>query len=164
MIYTFNAAEVLQMAIDIERNGLNFYREARKKVNDPELEKMLRFLEEAEAEHERKFESLKSLLPASAKKETVWDPENETNQYLQMMADMHVFTRNAAENALAGATTPKDILKTAIQFEKDSILFFLALEEATEEDTARRQLDLLVREERQHLRTLAIKLARLTQG
>ncbi|MCK4435516.1 hypothetical protein KAU87_01770 [Candidatus Bathyarchaeota archaeon] len=91
MIYGFNADEVFQIAIDIEENGKRFYEKAMDIVDNPDVKAVLGSLAKDEAEHLKRFTELKAQLPKTATEDTVWDPEHEMNQYLQMMADIHVF-------------------------------------------------------------------------
>jgi rubrerythrin len=86
-------------------------------------------------------------LPKEATEDTIWDPEHEMNRYLQMMADMHVFRSDFdVEEKLSQLKNPKDILKIGIQFEKDSIVFFLTMQDATEGEKGREFIGQLVNE------------------
>lgn len=160
MIYRFNANEVFQMAIDIEKNGKHFYQKAQDLVDNPEVRDIFARLAKDEMEHEKRFVALKSQLPESAKESTVWDPDNETDQYLRMMAHMNVFRSDIAlEEALAGVRSAVDALKLAIQFEKDSITFFLGMQDATEEKKGRELIGQLVEEEKEHLKRLSLAIS-----
>ena len=164
MIYAFQANEILQMAIDVEENGLVFYELAQEKVEDAEVKEIFQFLAREEKDHKKNLESLKATLPKSAKAETVWDPNHEMAEYLRMMAGMHVFkTAGSSEKYLEHVKNAEDALNMAIQFEKDSIIFYLSLEEAVEDQQARRKVAQLVKEEQQHLKKLALKLNTLKQ-
>jgi rubrerythrin len=163
MIYGFNANEVFKIAIEIEENGRRFYEKVQDVVEESGVNEIFARLALAEVEHKKRFISWKSQLPRSAKEETVWDPDNELDQYLKMMADMHVFkTSGAVDDVLAGVRTAQDALHLAIQFEKDSIVFFLTMQEATKEEEGRKLIGRLVEEEKEHLRTLSRELRRLS--
>lgn len=163
MIYGFNANEVFQIAIDIEDNGRRFYEGVQGIVEDPGTKDIFAMLAQAEMEHKKRFAELKSALPESAKESTVWDPDNETNQYLKMMAGMHVFRAgDSVEQALAQVKTAEDALRFAMGFEKDSIVFFLTMQDATEEKKGRDLIGQLVQEEKGHLKTLSMELKKLT--
>ncbi len=155
MIYEFNAAEVFQLAIEIEENGRIFYEKARERIGDPAVEKEFADLARQEMNHRQRFMELKAQLPDKAGEGKVWDPENETDQYLKMMAGMNVFrTGESLEGLLAGVNTTADALKLGIQFEKDSIIFFLTMQKETAEGSGRDQISLLVQEEQEHLKRL----------
>ncbi len=162
MMFNFNAAEVFQIAINIEENGKRFYDKALEIVDDQAVRELFMDLGRQEMDHKKRFETLKAQLPAEVQKSTVWDPDNETDQYIRMMADQHVFTAaDSVEKALANVKNAKDALKMAVEFEKDSVLFFLSLLEVTDSKKDQDFINLLVKEEQTHLRQLSLELVRL---
>ena len=162
MIYGFNANEVFQMAVEIEDNGRRFYEKVQGIVDEPRVKDIFAMLAQAEIEHKARFSKLKSELPAQTKETTVWDPDNETDQYLKMMAGMHVFrVSDGVEKALARVNTAEDALLLAMAFEKDSIVFFLSMQEATEEKQGHELIGQLVHEEMGHLKKLSMELKKL---
>ena len=162
MAFDFNANEVFQMAIEIEENGRLFYLKARELVDDPDVKNLFSDLEQREVEHREKFKTLKSELPESARESTVWDPQGEINQYLKMAADMHVFrAATPVEEQLAQVSNAVDALKLAIQFEKDSILFFLLMQDETGKGKGKELISQLTNEEKAHLRMLSKELGRV---
>ena len=163
MIYGFNANEVFQIAIDIEENGKRFYEKVMDLGGRPQVKTVFASLAQEEVEHLRRFTELKAQLPKAVTGDTVWDPEHEMNQYLHMMADMHIFRSDLdVEGKLSRVKNPEDALRLGIQFEKDSIIFFLTMQEATEEEKGRELIGQLVGEEKDHLRRLSLELRRLT--
>lgn len=165
MMFNFNAAEVFQIAINIEENGKLFYDRALDIVDDQAVKELFMDLGLQEVDHKKRFEALKAQLPPEARKSTVWDPNNEMDLYIKMMADQHVFTAaDSVERALATVKDARDALKMAIDFEKDSVLFFLSLLDATDNPKDRELINLLVKEEQTHLRKLSLELARLGRG
>jgi rubrerythrin len=162
MLFCFNAAEVFQIAIDIEENGKAFYDQAQKLIQDAEVKALFVDLATQEVEHKKRFETLKAQLPQSASAATVNDPEGELYAYLKMMADQHVFaSRAGVEKQLAQVKTPADALNLAIQFEKDSVLFFLSMQDVTCEDKGLELIKILVKEEQEHLKRLTLQLRKL---
>jgi rubrerythrin len=162
MIFNFNAAEVFQVAIKIEENGKKFYDQAVKVIDDPAVKKLFEELGLQEVEHKKHFENLKAQLPAQLQASDVWFPENEMEAYLKMMADQHIFTSDESlQTSMAGLKNIRDALKMAIEFEKDSVIFFLSMQEATDSKKDQEMIGLLVKEEQTHLRRLALELARL---
>lgn len=162
MVFNFNAAEVFRVAIKIEENGKKFYDGAKGVIDDPAVKKLFEELAEQEVEHKKHFEELKAGLPAQAQTSDVWFPENEMEAYIKMMADQHVFTSDASlDNALKQLKDVKDALRMAIAFEKDSVIFFLSMQEAADTRKDQELIGLLVKEEQTHLRRLSVELARL---
>jgi len=163
VIYGFNASEIFQIAIEIEKNGKHFYEKAIDLVDSPDVKGLLASLGQEEVEHLKRFTELKAQLPQAATEDTIWDPEHEMNQYLQMMAAMHVFRSDFdVEEELSRLENPEDVLKLGIKFEKDSIILFLTMQDATEEKKGQQLTGQLVNEEKEHLRKLSLELRKLT--
>lgn len=163
MIFSFNATEVFKIAVQIEENGRIFYEKAQGVIDNLQVKKLFEELALQEIEHKKKFESLKAQLPPQASSATVWDADNETDAYIKMMADDHVFVASEGiESKVAGLKDAKDALKMAIEFEKDSVMFFLTVQEATDEAKGAALIGSLVKEEQEHLRRLSLELRRLT--
>jgi rubrerythrin len=163
-MYEFNAHEVFQIALDIEENGRVFYEKAREKLEDPDIKKIFTALALAEVEHKKKFASMKAQLPSSSKRGEVWDPYNEMSNYLKMMADINVFrSGDEVEEQLSWVSGAIDALNLAIQFEKDSIIFFLDMQDATTGKQERELIGQLVNDEREHLKRLSLKLIEATK-
>ena len=161
MSYSFNAGEVFKIAIQIEENGKKFYEESQKILSNPGIKKLFEELAEQEVEHKRRFESLKAQLPAASTVAAVWDPDNELDQYIKTMADAHVFVSSVSlKDQLAQVKDEKSALKMAIEFEKDSVLFFLTLEDSTDKKD-QELIKTLVKEEQGHLKRLTLELMKL---
>ena len=159
MIYGFNANEIFQIAINIEENGKRFYEKAMELIDDKDAKALLASLAKEELEHLKKFTALKEQLPKEAAAGTVWDPENDMNNYLHMVADMNVFSSDSnLKDELSQVKSAEDALKFGIQFEKDSIIFFLTIQDATDEAKGRELIGQLIEEEKGHLKKLSLEL------
>ena len=87
------------------------------------------------------------------KASTVFDPEGEAALYLRALADTRVFFEKEID-----VTSLKGILKSAIEAEKDSIIFYLGMKEAVPEDLGKGRLDNIIKEEMGHIKLLSKKL------
>ena len=162
MSYGFNAGEVFKIAVQIEENGKKFYDDSVKVIDNADVKKLFTDLGIEEVGHKQKFESILAGLPAQATTSTVWDPDKEIDKYIKMMADQHVFVGGiSVEEQIAGIKDVKSALKLAIEFEKDSVIFFLTLEEAAESEQGQKLIRSLVKEEQDHLKRLSIMLNKL---
>jgi len=158
MAMPFNADEVFEMAEQIERNGAKFYRAAAKKFKS--LNKVLLDLASMEAKHEKIFAGMRAQLSEGEKEPLVFDPDGEAGMYLRVMADGHVFNINMdPQEKLAGCKTARDLLTTAIGFEKDSIAFYVGLEEAVSPAGGKDKIEAIIREEMGHITVLNTRLA-----
>jgi rubrerythrin len=164
MPYNFNVAEVFDVAIKIEENGKRFYEQSLNVIKDAGVRKLFQDLASQEMEHKAKFEELKSKFSKDDTAPTVWDPENEIDQYLKMLADQHVFVSSESlDIQMKTIKDVKDALKMAMGFEKDSVIFFLTMQEAVSGKREEELVSVLVKEEQQHLRLLAAELNRLSK-
>jgi len=156
----FNADEVFEMAEQIERNGARFYRAAAKKF--PTVRDVLLDLAAMEDEHEKTFAAIRAELSASEQESVVFDPDNEAQMYLRVMADGHVFNVKAdPTEQLASKDSAEDILKMAIGVEKDSIAFYVGLKEAVSRKAGKDKVEAIIKEEFGHIATLNEKLTAL---
>ena len=159
----FNAEEVLKMAEQIERNGQEFYKNASKVVDDLEISELLSDLAEWEKGHEEIFSSMRSELSEEEKSRTAIDPYCESAMYLKAMANDHVFRRQTGESLskLEGNVNTEEIIDRAIQFEKDSLLFFLGLERLVSQRLGKDRVYGIIDEEIGHISYLEKQRNRL---
>jgi rubrerythrin len=153
MSYDFNANEVFEMAEQLERNGAKFYRTAAGAVTDQTAKDLLLKLAAMEDDHGKIFSTMRAELVSAEKTPTVFDPEDDSAQYLQSLADTRVFFQKEIDTSSMEA-----ILRDAITAEKDSIVFYLGMKELVPEKLGRRRLDQIIKEEMGHINLLSREL------
>jgi rubrerythrin len=153
MAYDFTAKEIFEMAKQIERNGVAFYQKAAKSVSDASEKDMLLELAKMEEDHEETFIKMEAQLKEQETAPTVFDPEDESVQYLKSLADTRVFFEKEID-----LSSMKSILKAAITAEKDSIVFYLGMKELVPETLGKDRIDGIIKEEMSHIRLLGKKL------
>ncbi len=157
---TFNADEIFEMAEQIERNGVTFYRAAAEKL--PSVRQVLLDLAAMEEEHEKTFADIRAQLSGREQEPMVFDPDGEAQMYLRVVADGQVFDVKAEPaEQLTGQETAEDILKIAIALEKDSIAFYAGLKECVPPRAGKDKVEGIIREEFGHIATLSEKLSAL---
>ena len=157
-MYDFSADDVFEMAEQLERNGGKFNRTAMEKVDEEANKNQLTMLAEMEDEHEKTFAAMRAELMADEKAATVFDPEDESFLYLRALADRRVFSDKEID-----VSSTREILKAAIQAEKDAIVFFLGMKEAVPTDKGKGQMETIIKEEMEHIRLLSSHLANLNK-
>ena len=85
--------------------------------------------------------------------ELIFDPDNQTVQYLHSLADMRVFYKKEID-----ISSMEEILKSAIEAEKDSIVFYLGMKDLVPENRGKRRLDSIIKEEMSHINLLSKEL------
>jgi rubrerythrin len=159
MIFCFNAGEVFQIAVDIKENAIAFYEKAGEAMDDAEVKKLFAALAEEEKEHRRKLLEMRAKFPPQTLSPNVNDPQNELDAYLKAMADDHVFGSCDSLNMQMGKIKHTgDALRLAMRFEKDSLVFFFGLQDATCEGKDRDLLSFLMKEEHGHIQQLSLQL------
>ncbi len=162
MPITFNADEIFEMAEEIERNGAVFYREAAKNTSDKEIKQMLLDMADMEDGHLKTFEEMREQLSGQEKGGTVFDPDNQSVLYLQAMADARGFEgKITPTKELTGSETPKEILETALNSEKESVVFYFGLKGLVPVRAGRDKVEAIIIEELSHITTLLNKLKSL---
>lgn len=159
----FNADEVLEMAEQIERNGGKFYRRAAEKY--PAMRPLLLELAAMEDKHEKTFAQMRTDLSAQEVETPVFDPDDEAQMYLRVMAGGHVFNLGAdPAEKLADIETAEDLLEMAMGVERDSIAFYVGLKESVSQKAGKARVEGIIREEMEHIVVLNDKLDALKQA
>jgi rubrerythrin len=159
----FSGAEIFQMAQKIERDGLHYYRQAAEKfAKDRELRAVFERLAQMEEKHERSFAKLRELFfgPNASGKHAEYD--DLAAAYLNALVENKVFKLDDTIDQVARAlTSPIDALETAIAQEKESIIFYVGIQEAVLADEGKQAIGQIIREEMTHLMILSGELSRL---
>ena len=162
MPITFNANEIFEMAEEIERNGAKFYRKAAANTSDEETKKMLLDMADMEDGHLATFQEMREQLSGQEKGWTIFDPDNQSALYLQAMADARGFEgKITPTKELTGSETPKEILETALNSEKESVVFYFGLKGMVSVKAGRDKVKAIIIEELGHITTLLNKLKSL---
>lgn len=153
-IIRFSAKEVLEMAIRIEENGVEFYTRAGNATKFEQLKELFTFLAKEEKKHIACFEDMDKRVKSDDLPGSIDPYIKEESLYLNALANSRVFTNTHEGKRLAGEVRGEnDILQTAINMEKDSILFYYELHNAVR-DKDKATLKNLIQQEKDHLRKL----------
>jgi rubrerythrin len=152
----FKGSEIIDIAIQIERNGSEFYAAALAGL--PESGAGLRDcftrLAAMEREHIAVFEEL---MHSCYEKTGAGADDDPAVCYLKAFARGHAFDVSAVgREALAGLRTPEEVLKKAIVAEKDSIALYTGIKAFIADDACgREKIERVIAEEMNHLAELS---------
>jgi rubrerythrin len=153
MANEFNAKDIFELAVKIEQNGAEFYRNAAALMTDENHKAFLLELAEMEDQHEQTFAAMQKQLSEQETFSSTFDPDDENTLYLKALADTRVFSdKQQPGNSF------KDILNCAVQAEKDSIVFYLGMKELVPPELGQSKIDDIIKEEMGHIRLLASRL------
>jgi rubrerythrin len=158
MSFNFNADEIFQIGVQIEINGQRFYETVAKNTSESSVKKLFSDLSRWESEHIELFKKLKQRLPDSAKREDLFDPNQELHLYIKATADSHVFLKHKDIPELASkCKTPIEALDLAVAFEKDSVVLYTTMKKLVPEYLGKGEIDTLIDEEISHIFILTQK-------
>jgi len=160
MEFKYNAEEILEMAQQIERNGAKFYRLAAEQTTKEDIRQLLNNLAAMEDDHEKTFAFMLENLTDKEREPTTYDPDNVAASYLRAMAEGIIFdVKVDPQKVLAEQKSMQDILKMAIEFEKDSIVFYLGMKNAVPKRLGKDKIDDIIKEEMSHIVILGRQLS-----
>ncbi len=156
---TYNAHEIYEIGIEIEKNGKRFYLSAAEKTDDDELRKFFTGLAEWEQHHIELFEQLKNDV---SQPEDRFDPDEDAHKYMKATADSHVFLAGAnIDKMVEDCRDAEEALALALRFEKDSVVLYSSMKGLVREDLGRESIDKLINEEIIHVSYITAKLETL---
>jgi rubrerythrin len=159
MDITFNAFEVFEIAEQIERNGAKFYRMAAELFDGAPVRKMFLELVNWEARHQEVFRDMRKQLYEQKGKVSDFRPEGILSAP-RVMAGLAVFgIKPDPSDELTGKETVKDVLKKAVEKEKDSIVYYTGLKDFVSGQAGKDKIDDIIKEEFRHIRILNESLA-----
>ena len=162
MSITFNADEVFEMAENIERDAAKFYRQAEKIAADKKTKQIFLNLAGMEDKHMKTFQEMRQALGSGEKEETTFDPDNEAAMYLQTMAKGHGWEgKKSLTESLTGKEKIEDIIKIALEAERNSVVFYSGLKELVPPRAGRDRVEAIIKEELGHIAILNEQLALL---
>ena len=160
MSSVFNAEEILEVAVQIERTGAAYYRLAASFAENPAAKNMLEELAEMEDGHEMLFENFRA--DPDVLSELIGDPDGETALYLRAFSESQVFPEKEEALALLKPDTSLDqILRQGITMELKSIAFYQGIKDAIPDHLGADKVTELIAEERKHVTILSRRLAAL---
>ena len=148
----FSAPEVVEMGIQIEKNGRDFYNMIEKSSKDPKAKEVFSFLGKEEEKHIKKFEAI--LLEVKKYEPSEAYP-GEYFSYIKTLSEEHIFVKeNKGAELAKDIKTDKEAIDKGIKFEKDSIVFYEAMKKVVLEGE-HKTIDKLIEEEKSHLKKLS---------
>ncbi len=146
MSILFSASEVITMAVQIEKNGLEFYSKMAKKAQTEKSEELFKFLAAEEVRHAATFQKM---LNSLKQLELTASEEEEYNNYLGALTSSRVFNQEVNTDEIVKNLDDATAIDLAIEAEKDSILFYYELmAQAMNED--RSAIEKVIKEEKSH--------------
>lgn len=156
----FNADEIFEMAEEIERQGARFYEKAAGMFKEPAVKDMLGGLAAMEVGHEKAFSGMRAKILSDTYKG--YDPDEMAAAYIKSFTDGKVFDfRKNMADLVTDKSTLLDILKLALEAEKNSIVFYTGIKKIVPEEFGKDSIDKIIAEEMKHIVMLVEKMSNL---
>ena len=160
MTRELTAYEVLEMAERMERNAAKFYRKAAGMCDDPRICRLFSELARWENRHVQVFAEMKEHLS-----ERMWELghfESDRVDVSQAWTRPAVFgDHDVPSQEMVGGQTKADILRMALQKEKDAIAYYTSLSEFVLGEGNVEMIENIIREEDRHVRILTQSLEQI---
>jgi len=150
----FSINEIIELAVQIEKKGYTFYNKALERKNlSLNSKELLKKLRDDEIVHEQTFKKMRTEL--DREEITLSGDWQEVSNYLRTISDSHIFSEpDAAIKLATSVKNEKELIENAIQFEKDTLLFFNSIYEEIKDQTVRKILKKVIDEEVLHVEKL----------
>ncbi len=145
----FTSVDILDVAVQLEKNGEKIFRTAVEKVKHPELAELLEWMADQEKEHIQWFMDLKQKI-----KEPFGDPSIQEmgREILQDTLEGAGFDLNKVD--FNRIDEVRELLNVSIEFEKDTAMFYELLLNFVEEPETRQLIEKIIDEEHNHAKLL----------
>lgn len=156
----FQASDIVEIAVRIEENGVNFYRFAEQLAGQQEAKNLFAGLAEAEVAHKRTFEGIFAKMEKSAPPESY---SGEYAAYLRAYVDNNIiFTKDVMDKELAKVKDTLAAIDFAIRRELDSVLYYHEIKQLVPA-AQHGAIEQIIDEERKHFSALAEMKKRFTK-
>jgi rubrerythrin len=144
----FAGKEIVEIGIQIEKNGCDFYNVLLKQSKDLKVQEVFKFLS---AEEEKHIKAFQKILENAAEFEAKGLVSDDYYAYMNALASEYVFTKaNTGEAIAKSIQSEKEAIEKAIGFEKDSIIFYEGMKRIVPEHD-KKIVDVLITQEEDHL-------------
>ena len=146
-----DVVDVIEVAVRIERKGIEYYRSLYEAVESPEAKSVFSYLAAQEEKHAGVF---RKILESVAEYTPRYEYPGEYGLFLNEYAS-GILREIEKKSAAVTSDTMKDALEKGIEFEKESILFYMEMKsEARFSNENIKVIEEIIEEERSHWRKL----------
>jgi len=148
----FAASEIVELGVQIERNGRDFYNTLAKRSKSQKASDVFKYLTGEEEKHIKVFQNI---LGRREKYEPSGLGADEYFAYMNALASEYVFTqKDKGEEIAKTINNDLEAVNMGIGFEKDSIILYEGMKKAVPQHDIK-IVDELIKQEQGHLRQLS---------
>ena len=146
----FNMIELVQLAINIEKRGMEFYDAAYSSAADSKAKDLYKYLYNEEVKHLKLFTELYNHIKDIVSIGDDYLFDENVSAYLKSLVKEEVFKTSVLQEN-NNKSEIDSIVREALKAEKNSILFYTELALHTKDEEILNILDILIDEEKKHL-------------
>ena len=147
----FVGSEIVEIGIQIENNGRDFYNMLARRSENEKAKEIFGFLAGEEEKHIKVFEGILEKTQEFAPQGLDAD---DYLRYMKVLAGEHIFTQKDRGAEIAQNTgSDKEAIDVAIRFEEDSIVFYVGMKKLVPEYD-HQVIEFLIMQEENHLKQL----------
>jgi len=151
----YSGSKILEIAEQVERKGSQFYQNAAGWVEEPKLGNLFSQLAEWETTHQELFAQMREDYANELDGLGTFDPDVYMSSNAKLMAALSVFAVSSdLSKQFAGLKNPEDVLRKAIEIEKDTITFYRGLKDFARNMAAEEIIGRIIQEEKRHIKIL----------
>lgn len=152
MVNIFAGSEIVELGIQIEKNGKDFYNAVIEQSKNQKAKETFKYLAGEEEKHIAVFQNI---LDSVHKYEPPESYPGEYFAYMNALARDYVFTQKDKGREIAkNVKGDKEAISLGIGFEKDSIIFYVGMKKVVPEYD-HKIVDKLITQEQDHLRQMS---------
>lgn len=153
----FTASELFELAVRVEENGERFYRSALEKTERGSIRNVLGWLADQEVLHRNTFVQIKERTAGEAEQDPVLPALG--GEVLSSAMGRHAFSLDEFE--IDSLREEEQILRAALLFEEDTLLFFEFISPFVSDPDICAMLDKIKAEELNHKQVLLDKISEI---
>ncbi len=145
----FSSEEIIELAIQIEKNTQQVYHDVLKKTSNSSLALLLTWLIDEEVRHVEWFSALKNTV-----KKTDGDPKIAEMGQALLLETLGEMSFSLKDANFTGMQETKELLSLTAEFERDKVQFFTMLRSFIDEQETIDSLNKIIDEEKRHVQHL----------
>ncbi len=145
----FSSVDILEVAMQLERNGEKILRQAVKEIQNHRLKTLLEWMADQEQQHLEWFREIKNRTPTPFSDPKIQEMGKEILQ--DTVQDASFSLKDVDFSKMEEI---KHLLEVAIEFENDTILFYDMIRTFVEDADTLNLLDIIISEEQEHEKLL----------
>ena len=145
----FNAVDVFKIAETIEQDGAKFYNDAAKLFAGEEVSSLFTKLAQWEIQHKKVFAEMREKVTQQHPK---LGPGTEEYKAVAALSTFSLWSE--PHRQLSGMDSREDVIRQALQKEKDTIVFYVGLKDFVAANEDKEIINDIIKEEMRHISIL----------